>query len=52
MLLFLIPVIILAGATSIGIAAELSQSQPPSAAQAPTKAESRPVPPASPNRAP
>jgi hypothetical protein len=44
MLVFLIPVIILAGATSVGIAAEIAQSsQPPSAPTVQT--ESRPTPP-------
>jgi hypothetical protein len=47
MLLFLIPVLVLVGATSIGIAAEIAQSNaPPSPANVQT--ESRPAPPPSP----
>ena len=42
MLLFLIPVIILAGATSLGIAAEISQSQSPAAEPAERAAEKAP----------
>jgi hypothetical protein len=44
MLVFLIPVLILAGATSIGIAAEISQSQSPPA-QIAVKPEAPPAPP-------
>ncbi|HMJ54865.1 MAG TPA: hypothetical protein VK540_22445 [Polyangiaceae bacterium] len=47
MLLFLIPVLILVGATSIGIGAEISQSQPPPA-QPTVQPESRPAPPPAP----
>ena len=47
MLLFLIPVLILAGATSVGIAAEIAQSQSPTTPAA-VKPESRPTPPAAP----
>jgi hypothetical protein len=43
MLLFLIPVLVLAGATSIGIAAEITQSQSPSTEPA-AKTETRPTP--------
>ena len=42
MLLFLIPVIILAGATSLGIAAEISQSQSPATEPAERPAEKAP----------
>jgi len=42
MLLFLIPVFILAGATSLGIAAEISQSQSPATAPAERAAEKAP----------
>jgi hypothetical protein len=53
MLVFLIPVIILAGATSVGIAAEIAQSKSPTTpAAAPAKTESRPAPPAPPQRVP
>jgi hypothetical protein len=51
MLFFLIPVIILAGATSVGIAAEIAQSSPPQSAPT-VQAESRPTPPAQPPRTP
>ena len=51
MLVFLIPVLILAGATSIGIAAENTQSSSP-AVQPTAKTESRPAPPAAPPRTP
>ena len=45
MLLFLIPVLVLAGATSIGIAAEITQSQSPATEPA-ARTEARPTPPA------
>jgi uncharacterized membrane protein SpoIIM required for sporulation len=47
MLVFLIPLIILAGATSVGIAAEITQSHAP-AHEAPAKTEARPAPPPAP----
>ncbi|MET0591675.1 MAG: hypothetical protein ABW133_03175 [Polyangiaceae bacterium] len=47
MLVFLIPVLILAGATSVGIAAEIAQSSSPGSPPA-ARAESRPTPPAAP----
>jgi hypothetical protein len=51
MLLFLIPVLILAGATSIGIASEISKSQSPASQPAATT-ESRPAPGPVPARTP
>ena len=54
MLVFLIPVLILAGATSVGIAAEIAQSQSPTTPSA-VRAEPRPTPPTAPttpNRVP
>jgi hypothetical protein len=51
MLLFLIPVLVLAGATSIGIAAEIAQSNA-APAQATIRPEPRPTPPAAPSRTP
>lgn len=51
MLLFLIPVLILAGATSIGIAAEISQGSAPATEPA-AKSEARPAPPAPTKRLP
>jgi hypothetical protein len=52
MLVFLIPLIILAGATSVGIAAEITQSHPSIAEPAATT-EARPAPPpAQPKRVP
>jgi hypothetical protein len=49
MLVFLIPLIILAGATSVGIAAEITQSHSPTTAPAAT-AEGRPTPPIAPTK--
>jgi hypothetical protein len=51
MLVFLIPVLILAGATSIGIAVEITQSQSPPV-QPTAKTEPRPAPPNAPPRTP
>jgi hypothetical protein len=44
MLVFLIPVLILAGATSVGIAAEIAQSTSPNSPPA-VRSEARPTPP-------
>ena len=46
MLVFLIPVLVLVGATSVGIAVEIAQSNPPVVPV--TATESRPAPPAAP----
>ena len=51
MLLFLIPVLVLVGATSIGIAAEIAQSNAPQS-QPTVQTESRPAPPAPQKRIP
>jgi hypothetical protein len=51
MLVFLIPVLVLVGATSVGIAAEIAQSNAPPA-QAQVRPEPRPAPPASPKPTP
>jgi hypothetical protein len=52
MLVFLIPVIILAGATSVGIAAEIAQSKSPTTPAATVQTEARPAPPAPAQRVP
>jgi hypothetical protein len=51
MLVFLIPVLVLVGATSIGIAAEIVQSNAP-APQPTVQTEARPAPPAPAKRIP